>query len=77
MAQYYLRARAITRLLDRNHLSHGEFADQLGISRSYWSSLVNHRAKLSPRMRRRILGCAVVQNDVPDEELWQVVEVEQ
>jgi plasmid maintenance system antidote protein VapI len=48
--------RTVRDILDRNHLSHADFARYLGVSRSYRSQLVNHRRALSPALGRDLLA---------------------
>jgi len=71
--RFYLRAPLVQAVLDRNHLTHVRFADHLGLSRSYWSQLFNRRRPLSPDVRRDLLGSRYL-HDVPEADLWDVVE---
>lgn len=66
--RYLVNEEGVRGLLDERHLGHGEFAAMLGVSRSYWSQLVNGRRTLTPRMRRAMLDV------LPGDEgrLWRV-----
>jgi hypothetical protein len=72
---YWLRADIVQTVLDRNHLSHLRFADHLGISRSYWSQLVNRRRSLSPDLRRDLVASRYFRG-IPEDQLWDIVEPE-
>lgn len=72
---YWLRADTVQAVLDRNHLSHLRFADHLGLSRSYWSQLVNRRRPLSPDVRRDLIASRYLRG-IPEEQLWDTVEPE-
>ena len=70
--RYWLRADTIQDVLDRNHLSHLRFADHLGVSRSYWSQLINRRRPLSPDVRRDLLASRYLRG-LAEDRLWEVV----
>lgn len=53
--RWFLRAEFVRNHLDRLHYSHGAFAASLGISRSYWSQLLNGHRALTPKIRRAIV----------------------
>lgn len=65
-----LRAERVHEIIDRHHMTLGEVAVLLGVSRSFWSQLINRTRSVSPKMRRRILACNVFAG-VPDSDLWQ------
>jgi hypothetical protein len=72
---FLLNTEVIRDLLDRQHRSHWGFADDLEISRSYWSQLFNRRRHLTPELRRRLLDHALVrQAGLSEGELWTVHE---
>ena len=71
--RYLLRTAFVQDVLDRNHLSHLRFADHLGLSRSYWSQLFNRRRPLSPDVRRDLLSSRYLR-DLPEDDLWDIVE---
>lgn len=65
-----LRTERVREIIDRHHMTLGEVAVLLGVSRSFWSPLINRNRSVSPKMRRRILACEVFAG-VPDPDLWQ------
>ena len=69
---YWLHGDRIAAKLDAHHLTHGRFADHLGLSRSYWSQLVNRKRPLTPMVRTCLLGSRYLQG-VPEDELWERV----
>jgi plasmid maintenance system antidote protein VapI len=62
-------------VLDRSHLSHARFADHLGLSRSYWSQLVNRKRPLSPDVRRDLVASRYLRG-IAQELLWDTHEPE-
>ena len=66
---FYLRTEWWRDFLDRKHLSQGDFAAKLGVSRSHWSQLLNRRRSLSVRMRQRLLGMRLLRG-VAEVEMW-------
>lgn len=66
---YRLHAMRVDELLEQHHLTHGDIAQQLGYSRSYWSLLVNGHRRLSPRVRRCLRSHPVFAS-IPEDELW-------
>ena len=60
----------VCEIIDAHHLTLGEVAGLVGMSRSFWSQLLNNRRGVSPKMRTRIRACPVFAG-VPDAELWQ------
>ncbi len=69
---YYLKKDSISLLIERNHLCHEGFAQEIGISRSHWSLIYNRHQRLSPRARRKLLACPLLRG-IPESELWDVV----
>ncbi|MFZ5480652.1 MAG: helix-turn-helix domain-containing protein [Myxococcota bacterium] len=53
--RYWLKGESVRELVDQRHLSHQEFAALLGVSRAYWSQIVNGRRALTPKVRRALL----------------------
>jgi hypothetical protein len=68
---YRLRPERIALVLDRHHLCHEGFAQELGLSRQYWSMLFNRRRPLSPRIRARLLANPRLAG-IPEGELWEI-----
>lgn len=54
--RYWLNEESVRALVDKRHLTHHEFAALLGVSRAYWSQIVNGRRALTPKVRRALLG---------------------
>jgi transcriptional regulator with XRE-family HTH domain len=71
--RYWLRSDTLQDVLDREHLSHLRFADHIGLSRSYWSQLVNRKRPLSPDVRRDLLASRYLRG-IPHEQLWDVTD---
>lgn len=65
---YWLNVASVRELVDAQHLTQRDFAAALGVSRAYWSLLVNGRRSLTPRLRRALLAA------LPGDEsrLWRV-----
>lgn len=70
--RYYLRKKRIVAAIDASHLSQAGFAEEIGLSRSHWSQVLNGHRSATPRVRRALLDHAVLQG-VPEDELWDVV----
>jgi hypothetical protein len=68
---YRLRPERIALVLDRHHLCHEGFAQELGLSRQYWSMLFNRHRPLSPRIRARLLANPRLVG-IPEGELWEI-----
>lgn len=72
---FLLNTEVIRDLLDRQHRSHWGFADDLDISRSYWSQLFNRRRHLTPELRRRLLEHDLVRSaKLLEQDLWTINE---
>ncbi len=72
VGRFLIRQDTILRAITYNHLTHQQFADHLGLSRSYWSQVFNRRRHLTPMLRQLLLGSRLFKN-VPEDELWDVV----
>lgn len=70
-SRYLLVTDQIRAILDGRHYSHQRAAQRLGVSRSYWSQLINGRRSLTPDMRARILECPLFAG-LPEEQLWRI-----
>ena len=66
---YQLNAFRVDALLEQHHRTHGELAEELGISRTYWSLLLNGHRGLTPKLRRRLREHSVL-GSIPESELW-------
>ncbi len=71
-ALFLLRTDTIRWVLARNHLTHQRFAAHLGVSRSYWSQIVNRHRHLTPTMRQILLASRYLRG-LTEDELWDVV----
>lgn len=65
---YLLNEESVRGLVDAQHLTHTEFAAKLGVSRTFWSQVVNGRRSLTPKLRRALIAA------LPGDEgrLWRV-----
>ena len=69
---FRLRTRSIRAFLARRHRTHRWAARHLGLSRSYWSQLVNGRRPLSPMVRQLLLSSDFF-GVLTEDELWERV----
>lgn len=69
--RYLLRGDFVAERLEAAHVFHLDFADQIGISRSYFSLVLNGHRDLSPRVRRALLDHPLFAG-VPEAELWTI-----
>lgn len=67
--RYFLRSDSVRALIDANHLTESHVAQRVGVSRPYWSQLINAKRPLTPRMRRLLLACDVFAG-VADSDIW-------
>lgn len=70
----FLRTEAVRFAIFRHHLSHEEFAAELGLSRQHWSVLYNRRRPLTARVRRALVASPRLVG-VAEDELFDVVAV--
>ncbi len=71
--RYYLKKDRIVAAVDASHLCQAGFAEEIGLSRSHWSQVLNRHRAATPRVRRALLAHPVLRG-VPEDELWDVVE---
>lgn len=69
---FMLKPDAIAATIRRHHLCQEGFAQTIGLSRSHWSQVFNRRKPASPRIRRMLLNCPLLQG-VPEQDLWEEV----
>lgn len=74
--RFLLRRDTLQRVITRSHLTHQQFADHLGLSRSYWSQVFNRHRHLTPLLRQTLLGSRLLKS-VPEGELWDIVPAEE
>ena len=70
--RYYLRKDRIVAAIDQSHLCQAGFAEEIGLSRSHWSQVLNRHRAATPRIRRALLAHPVLRG-VAEAELWDVV----
>jgi transcriptional regulator with XRE-family HTH domain len=66
--RYWLQEESVRDLVDKRHVCHAEFSALIGVSRSYWSQILNGRRSLTPKVRRALLF--VLPGD--EARLWRV-----
>ena len=71
-SRFWLNATIVAGRLEAHHLSHGDFADSLGLSRSYWSQLIHRKRTLTPQIRRCLLTSGPLAG-VPENERCDVL----
>ena len=71
---YILVKEPIEVALDAHHLTHADFARQLGISRSHWSQLLNGHRPVMARVRRALLRQPCLRG-IGEEALWERIPV--
>ncbi|MEZ4323487.1 MAG: helix-turn-helix transcriptional regulator [Myxococcota bacterium] len=71
-SRFWLNAATVVRRLEEHHLTHADFADTLGLSRSYWSQLVHRKRPLSPQVRRALLAAPALTGLV-EAQIWDRV----
>lgn len=69
--RYFIRTDTVQQALDRAHLTHGRFADHLGMSRSYWSQVFHGHRHLTPTTRQMLLASRYLKH-LAEDELWEV-----
>ncbi len=73
-SRYWLNAAAVAARLEERHMNHGHMADELGLSRSYWSQLVHRKRALSPQMRQWLLAAPALAG-LTEAQLWERVPI--
>ncbi len=69
--RYTLRRDAIVARIEAAHLTHHDFADQLGVSRCHFSQVLNGHRHATPRVRRALLDHPALAG-VDEDELWTI-----
>lgn len=72
---FYLNGPFFRQLIDQLLLAHDDFAEELGVSRSHWSTILNGHQPLSKRMRKKLLESPCLQG-IPVDNLWRKVDPE-
>ena len=68
---YILRGDFVAERLNAAHVYHHDFAEQIGLSRTYFSQVLNGHRHLSPRVRRALLSHSIFAG-VAEGDLWVV-----
>lgn len=66
---FYVNTDPVRAALEARHWTHRRVAEQLDITASHWSAVLNGRAPLSAEMRRRMLSSKAF-DGLPVETLW-------
>lgn len=74
--RFFLRTAWFRTFLQRRHLRQEDFAKKLGLSRSYWSQILNRRRHLTVGVRQALLDCPLLAG-VPERRMWEEVRVEE
>lgn len=74
-SRFWLNAAIVASRLEERHLNHGELADELGLSRSYWSQLIHRKRSLTPQVRRWLLAAPTL-TGLSEAQLWERVSVD-
>ncbi|MFH1469163.1 MAG: hypothetical protein ABIO70_32545 [Pseudomonadota bacterium] len=69
----FLPREVVVDALDLQGLYHQQVARQLGLSRGYWSTLVNRHHPVSNRIRAALLACPAFAG-LGEAELWDIIE---
>ena len=71
---YFLRSTRVREIIDERHLTHATVARRLGVSRAYWSQLVNRKRSLTATTRRLMLDSTIF-GGIAEAELWDRIDV--
>lgn len=71
--RYLLRSSRIRDVVDAHHLTHAAVARRLGLSRAYWSQLLNGHRALTPSTGL-LLDCTIFAG-MEETELWERIDV--
>lgn len=71
---YFLRSARVREIIDERHLTHSTVARRLGVSRAYWSQLVNRKRSLTATTRRLMLDSSIF-GTIAEAELWDRIDV--
>lgn len=73
-SMFFLNASIVSARLEERHLTHGDFADELGLSRSYWSQILNRRRPLTAHVRQWLLKSTTL-SGLREDDLWERIPV--
>jgi transcriptional regulator with XRE-family HTH domain len=74
-SRFWLNAATVSARLEERHLNHGDFADELGLSRSYWSQILHRKRPLTPQVRRWLLASPSL-TGLTEADLWERVSLQ-
>ena len=69
--RYLLRGDFVAERLEAAHVFHHAVAEEIGLSRSYFSQVLNGHRHLNPRVRRALLDHPLLVG-VPEAKLWTI-----
>lgn len=73
-SRFWLNGDVVAARLEERNMNHGDLADELGLSRSYWSQLLHRKRPLTPQVRRWLLASPSLVG-LPGELLWERVPI--
>ena len=73
-SRFWLNAAVVCARLEERHLNQGDLADELGLSRSYWSQLMHRKRPLTPQVRRWLLAAPTLAG-LAEVQLWERVPI--
>ena len=71
LSRYFLKTEPVKEALNRRHVTHAWFAHRLGISRPYWSQILNRHRPVSPKHRSWMLQSGVFAG-MAETDLWDI-----
>ena len=72
--RFWLNAVVVSARLEERHMNQGDLADELGLSRSYWSQLMHRKRPLTPRLRKGLLSAPTLAG-LGEAQLWERVPI--
>lgn len=73
--RFWLNATVVAARLEERYMNHGDLADELGLSRSYWSQLLHRKRSLTPQLRRWLLASPTLAG-LQEGQLWERLPVD-
>lgn len=73
-SRFWLNAAVVAARLEERNMNHGNLADEIGLSRSYWSQLLHRKRPLTPQVRRWLLASPSLAGLTGDQ-LWERVPI--
>ena len=73
--RFWLNAPVVAARLEERHMNYGDLADELGLSRSYWSQLLHRKRPLTPQVRRWLLASPTLAG-LHEAQLWERLPVD-